>query len=527
MFRQTAREVVDNSIQKVFCLDDDYVEPYSTSDGNLEISKEMYNELTNSGKLVSLKKYDESFNSSTHDFDYDLVILDWQLTNDSSKYKETLKIINQLVNSQMRFISIYTDGNLEEVLIQVAAYFNIVTKSNKEELFEDYEDFCEAFSDDEELLEEIKAYYFSGKDKEEIRKKVFTNSNIRKAFCDLHKVAKDRISTTLSKEDLIDIIGVISYATDLPSVNNEDIKISILEGEKEVFKLGNSIITLMKKENGSSGEEGTVRPENIISKIGEYISKTPNQYMSIVWLELMTKFSKESKTLMSGYRNVDEKLFIHYLNEHGEDSVNNVLIDETAHLLVNDFDLKTIKDKDKYVEQNGIVINEDDLAARPNEFHRFNSLLTLNHSDKVFENRRIQFGDILYKVVENNKQYFLCITPHCDCAEPSKVKNNYTFVKGQNIKNEVTYTEPDTGFFSYINLGSEILPIEWGNKIQMIKFESIISDREIIGSNLEGDREKYFLVSNQKENFTQRVANESTNYTNRVGVSLLSAKIKS
>ena len=127
----------------------------------------------------------------------------------------------------------------------------------------------------------------------------------------------------------------------------------------------------------------------------------------------------------------------------------------------------------------------------------------------------------LYKI---DISYLLCITPHCDCLRPSKINNYFYFVGGKEITPSQGLKKGDTEFISFIKTEKGLYCIEW----EKPPFTIYISNKNNIINPIECDLmgQKITLkhLTWQKENYTQRIANESFSHASRVGIDL--AKIE-
>ena len=127
------------------------------------------------------------------------------------------------------------------------------------------------------------------------------------------------------------------------------------------------------------------------------------------------------------------------------------------------------------------------------------------------------YVDIATSPVDN--EYLLCITPHCDCLRPDKINNGFYFVIGTEINLPTGLKKGDTGFISYIKTEKGIICIEWKKS----PFTIYIPDNNIsnpIECDFSGKKIALKYLTCQKENYTQRIANESFSSASRVGINL-------
>ena len=172
---------------------------------------------------------------------------------------------------------------------------------------------------------------------------------------------------------------------------------------------------------------------------------------------------------------------------------------------------KTIK---FYDEDNSLCFNLDE--------EKMKAFLTINgvKIDEFF----VKIEDTKRDLYKIDISYLLCITPHCDCLRPSKINNYFYFVGGKEIKISKGLNKGDTGFISYIKTEKGFYCIEW----EKPPFTINISNRNNIMNPIECDLMGQTITLKhltwQKENYTQRIANESFSHASRVGIDL--AKIE-
>lgn len=161
------------------------------------------------------------------------------------------------------------------------------------------------------------------------------------------------------------------------------------------------------------------------------------------------------------------------------------------------------------------------------------NVLSLNLYNENTELKIIIDNDKTYKLIvkdENGElniykeetslpidSFVLCITPHCDCLRPKK--NGFFFVNGNEINLKKGLEIGDSGFISFIIINEKIICIEWKTSPFMIHipidFNNIIRPIEC---DLSGKKIILNHLVYQKENYTQRIANESFSKANRVGI---------
>jgi len=116
--------------------------------------------------------------------------------------------------------------------------------------------------------------------------------------------------------------------------------------------------------------------------------------------------------------------------------------------------------------------------------------------------------------------YLLCITPHCDCLRPGKINNYFYFVGGKKIKLSQGLKKGDTGFISYIKTEKGFNCIEWEKPPFTIYITNENNILNPIECDLMGQKLTLKHLTWQKENYTQRIANESFSHASRVGIEI-------
>jgi hypothetical protein len=189
-------------------------------------------------------------------------------------------------------------------------------------------------------------------------------------------------------------------------------------------------------------------------------------------------------------------------------------------------------------ESNFISLLEDKISRTKAEIDKFPTLkdskFHLSKLNAYFSqskinrlNKKIRFGDIFemnYDMdsSDQHKEFLLCITPHCDCARPSKIDNNFYFVKGLALNNNELNTalaNAEKDYYSFTTLNNEALCIKWQYKMFTIhiKEENNNVDNEISGY-YKSKKIRLKHLNLQEENYTQRIANVASSDASRVGI---------
>jgi len=174
-----------------------------------------------------------------------------------------------------------------------------------------------------------------------------------------------------------------------------------------------------------------------------------------------------------------------------------------------------------YKSENGI----DELIKEKRDGANFqNDLAQLNYYYNRLNIQRkkkdkIKFGDVFISNGDHS-YYFLCITALCDCVRPENLNHMLYFVKGSKGSISDELKKGDQGFSSYLSdeKGNPFV-INWTNKPITIHIEESVNviEKEI-PINIYGEERKIYYLATIKENYAQRIANNSFSHPMRVGI---------
>jgi hypothetical protein len=283
--------------------------------------------------------------------------------------------------------------------------------------------------------------------------------------------------------------------------------------ESDCLVGNNTIILIVQK--------GQIEPQNFISGFSKTILNIPHSYLTLVCLDYRNKFLEQSSFLGKELQKISENAFYHHMIELGsefEEFIRELWkYDNTSFL--NTFRSAVIENFDSFKESNDIVSKTQKDTELYLELAKLNSYY--NIAPRSFNQGKILFGDI-FTLNINTDSVLLCITSHCDCLRPQKINNNFFFIEGElrNLKPDYL-VKSDSNFKSFIMHNDIPKIIDWG---ECKPFTLFISDEsnskvgsiKVLLNNNEVEL-KYFQTL--KENYTQRIANNSFGYASRVGIS--------
>ncbi len=537
-FQDVAKAIIRDSIRNAICIDDNYLAPYSDSTEGLNTNdpKKLYYSFRKQGHcdldIYQFKTFDEWLENNYMIHNKDLMVLDWELDDGEEKFKNTLLILNDIIfEKRIPFVVIYTNtedlDSVSQVLCENYNLYNSTTfdefvnflKEKISRLSDKSEDVELFFEENRKLFFELIKFFDK---REELSQEIIQKFGTFLDYNDLVKLSKKIVSTTkekfLSKENIVESLLVIANL--IFSVNlQDDAKKTInkrIEIVKDCYLINGIIVLILHK----SGNEDGVEPENLFNVFSEAIYTNPHSIINLVSLELKDKLREDFSKIGTKFNLIDERAFLYHANNYSIQNGENKEFDKTS--FVNfiiqywmnelaqynlDLDLKSILILEERLQD---IYVDNDLHDKLSQYAHMVSSVNIENR----RNKKLTFGDIF----KSDDKYFLCITPLCDCLNPSKIDFQFYFITGKKINNKSALENAEQGFYSFVNFNDEFIAIEWKCK----PFTSYISesDNNVKSLNLTYANVPLELkhVTILKENYAQRIANNSFGYGYRVGV---------
>lgn len=548
-FSDVAKDVIRNSIRSAICIDDRYASAYEEdpTSFNSDEPKKLHKSFREDGlcdlDIYRFTTYEETWNRDVMLSNKDLLILDWELDADG-RFDSAVKILTEVIESKkIPFVVVYTSTtDLHSVNKALIREFSPYDTDTFQSVSEALKANCTAISEDpnsieadiflEEKTEVFYEYIFNWNNRQA------TEASLLASFRDEFAV-KAQIGETAIKSKVSAAVRTIAAQHNdgllelaMMSIAQESETKSVFQIERistaqHAFRLNGAIVLVYHKQDKEDG----IKPEDLFTVFAEAVVSNPHNYLSILSLELKDRLRESFSKIGTQFSKTDEQAFFFHLENY------RTLNDGE------DYDLRSIYDfilKSWIGELHQQKINEQSSILQFAE-HRYKTLLypppkqlTETDTDLIKELVRycayvstskvvgrndpsLRFGDLFLNPANPN-EYFLCITPSCDCLHTENINGNFYFVKGTIENNLLAIKGAETGFYSFILRDNEPMCIKWVCK----PFTSYIAVNDIdqLKINYSGSEIQLQHLIILKENYTQRMANESFGYGHRVGIDL-------
>ncbi len=535
-FSDVSRKIIDDSIETVLYIDDKIARPFidGKDDPNFDFCQSLFSSFKNNNSIVDFYKFEDfgTWNSQKTNFfkGIDLLILDWKLDKDGFEFDSTLKILDAAIRTNsLHFINIYTSEekrDLEDIPFYIKAYYSGITSEKKEEIHHKLEVYFEEEGlNPDDIFEELKEKTLVLNKELDSKKKGVKFSEIRDWLDENYANEKTQIENILKKglieKSLLKCYCMLAYILNPVVLNENEIPnfSSDFISDKYLF-LNHTIIQISQKKERV--------PAEFYESFKDAIVDSTNNYLTIMGLEMRNRFKMNSAFIGKDIDQISDLAFFFHkdYNKNSEDSFYDFLKtmwrDQASSFLYNEgMELKVFDALEDYKSENGIdkqikkkrggASFENDLAQLNYYYNRLN--IQRKKKDKI------KFGDIFISD-RGNPEYFLCITALCDCVRPENLHHMLYFVKGSKGSVSDELKKGDEGFSSYLRdeKGTPYV-INWTNKpisIYIEESENVIENE--IPINVFGEDIKFNYLATIKENYTQRIANNSFAHPMRVGI---------
>lgn len=448
----------------------------------------------------------------------DLILLDWHLDKQSGEI-QSLKILDKIINKpNIHFCVIYTsEDNLDGVFKRILANYSELTP----ETFTEYKEYTEIiFGEDFDYSEFHKISL--GRNIPQIRKEIgqLLKNNSK-------QINEFKEQTSLS-DNICAIYKISSLNLDTFHTELEHPLPcpSFINGEKYLFEINNTIITIFKKKENN--------PDNLLENFFDHIINDIDSYNQLLTIDFFNRVFRIGIINKDNKINFSKEALLEHRNRLKLEGLDNFYEEFVKELLLEKMNLSLRDTKSPLLSEE--IYNElydPEVKVKNEDSHKMNvfyNSFTLQKSGCY-----INFGDVFK--LEGEDKYLICLTPLCDCLRPQeKIKRNYFFAEGEHIKLDDALKLGDTAFISFLPNDKVVrwtdVPKEESKYIpiyikplqyKVLEGKDLINEEGIVELyylNKEGDRKhkNAFYISTIRQNYAQRIANHAFSYPLRVGV---------
>lgn len=522
-FNSIATEILRDSISTALYIDDEALEPFEEKKSNLVDFSYLFESFKKSNCLLDIRRYEHIRNENKYKKlmqKTDLLIMDWQLQKSDIENKIPLKLLSKAISiNNLHFICIYTkrdDKEIdEEILYPITGHYsNLNIDSKVLELF----------------LETLNEY---GIEKNDFKNKI--EGKIKEITFNYYQ-KKDISSLINELEETISKLGILDEFREYLNTNFSD-----LLYEQRIIRFGYNYLGVLKLSKSylfeiSRKDKYTIYIDNTIIKIRRKINKKlcedfcesiindQNIFFTLFGLELKRRLKKSAAFIGSEIGKINEiTLFYHQkritVSEFSEFLLN--IWKEQSSSIIYERDIKLFDALNDYKSKRNITRsisnfrrgdenNQIDLSV----LNIFYNCLSVNRKSED----NVRFGDIFK--IKYYKKFLLCITPHCDCLRPKeKIDNMFQFVEGEFLELKDGLKKSESKFISFLDYNNIPICIKWICK----PFTIYISDNKNHLNSLDNliiknSNRSLLYISTLRENYAQRISNESFGNPLRVGI---------
>jgi hypothetical protein len=548
--KDVAKEIIKNAIRSAICIDDLYAAPYSYPDENLnfEDPKKLFYSFRKNGHCdLDIYQYTNSEEWTKHKYllhNKDLLIQDWELNSSpgpgEAKYDQTLSILKDIFeNKIIPFVLIYTNReDLSEVSKELLSNFNNYSKDDFELIVDELmvvfkgisskSDEILPYLEEDKQIQIFHEYIKSPKQRPNIQDEILTK--LAAILSVEIKIVKRKIKTVINNlignqsfEEAFLMLSNICLSQERhdKDVKTENIRVDI---DRLCYSINGTIVLLVNKEDVNGG----VKPESLFDVFSQSVTNNPHSIINLISIELKDKFREDFSKIGTSFNTIDESAFLyHAKNYYQKNNITGVIEFQKT-----PFKNFVVRSWIHELQQKNLDLNLDSFSLIESEINKHvfkkdeelhyslakyaSMVSTINLANK--NNHKLGFGDVF----KSGDHYFLCITPHCDCFSPNKINHEFYFTKNLDYTPKLgsALKEAEQGHYSFISNGKRPQVIHWSCKpftshIPKEMNESIVKSITYSGASYELE-----FICSLKENYTQRISNNSFGQGHRVGIDL-------
>ena len=512
-YNEAAREIIKDAIKSAIFIDENAKEPYTIGEpSEAERTKNLYEHFRKDGISLDVWQYTSKKYKSVQNYIFnnrDLVLLDWKLEGQGKSGEKALNILSDIIlkYKQTHFCAIYTEDKKEDVFNNILSYFSSGTTAEYVDIRTDLAEYEEDIQKIATQLIGLSWWRFNKNKRAEILKPLYAERNeliqeIQKYFREQH----------FNKDSLCSLIKTgIAFSSFSTSKISLPCPISI-NPDTYTLCIFNTFITVINKTE--------TNPQNLFKIFEENICDYDHGVMQLIGLEFRNKQRSNGNLIDNLVLSVTPETLGYHKSTSDEfgDFVKTIMLEQEA--------LNFRQEKLSIVESIEEKEYDDRLADEYAALNVFYNSVILDGDKKV-----LSFGDVF----KYGEHYYMCITALCDCAEPSKRRNQYYFATGDNISPEKALKIGDEGFVSFL---SKDVCVKWNHSTAIeedfpsyIVPEIYLVPKNIIknkvltvlqyvveGNKIKKEKKSFEYITTIKQNYAQRIANHAFSHPIRVGI---------
>lgn len=554
-YKIVSEKILEDSISSALFIDDKALEGFKSKNYNPTFidnhnrTLKLYEDLKSKNCLLHSFKYTKSGWKKNKEFylkNKDLLILDWQLEN--NHHDQALQILDEAVKRKsLHFTCIYSQENAEDIKRELNSFYwgkvNNDTKTHYREEFtgtdlNDYWEIDKSEPDWGELESLLDNIINANSENIENEEKAFNiryniSQELSEKINQLDKLIKNaayqKLKTILTQDD-----ETLRYSS------FEDSKIYQHSSDPITLYINHTIVKIFGKD---------VEGNQLYNKLLESLLKEHNIFLTLMGLEMRNRFRENSAFIGKDFDNLTEEAFFYHKEKNETNHfifvefLRDILKDQVASFLY-ERKLDLFEVLEDYFNENDGSAKLDEFKKEINKTKRFDEVFKLNYFynrlniEERSKNDFLRFGDVFLskedvkndreEVIGVSKRYFLCLTPHCDCLNPSKINNQFWFIEGKLVEDTQAAKKKaldgaDGKYLSFIKIENKIEAIYWENSSWECKPKTFFIENNKFNNNslsvyFNNTIMNFELLSSLKENYAQRLANKAFGYPLRVGI---------
>ena len=440
-FQEISSKIIKESINAAVYIDDRVLMPFELKDDSLIDQSALFFSFRENNCYLDFNRYSEDQPKEYRLLlnNKDLLILNWHLSSNEGDLSATFRILETAINTQcLHFCVIYTEQRKdlisERVILNVASYFSGLDKKVVADGKKLYENLIDSTGLSDEVQREIKGsikrltteLFFEFRNK--ARKKEISRdiNNL------INQIGKEEFEDFLDqiglpenefKERLICLSFILNECA-VPDVARKYKR--LLSPDRYTIRINNLYIKVFSK--------GAIKDTELYDEFTNSLVSESNIFLTLLGLEIRNRFRETSGFIGKELDDLNELAFFHHRKNHfeGNEPLFNEFLKEiwkdqvASFLLEREIELfDTIDEfkRDNDVESRLTTFRKSDESCRLAlaKLNLVYNRLSINRKT----NDEIRFGDIfLLNLDANTMIYLLCLTPHCDCLRPTKIKNS-------------------------------------------------------------------------------------------------------